>query len=72
VALGFVLGNLAQPQLVGQEKAKEPPLDKREYKVITELDSKSLNELGEQGWDLVTVVLCGPEGRHFYLRRSKL
>ncbi len=61
----------AQPQLIGQEKTKDPSLAKREYKVLTELDSKSLNELGEQGWDLVTVVLWGPEGRHFYLRRLK-
>jgi hypothetical protein len=71
VVLGFVLSGSASPQLTGQEKAKPPAHLKWEYKHETELDAKSLNELGEQGWDIAAIILYGPEGRHFYLRRPK-
>ena len=70
---GFALSNPSQPQLIGQDKEKDQGRVKWEYHVQTELDAKRLNNLGEQGWDLVAVTPREQgEGRTFYLRRSKL
>ena len=70
--LGFIISSLSQPQLIGQERAKEPRRMKWEYKVES-VDENGLNELGEEGWDLVTVQ-ASPGGaiRLSYLRRQKL
>jgi hypothetical protein len=65
-ALGFVLSGLRQPQLTGQEKAKESARTKWEYKItkpvvpdLPELE-KQYNKLGDDGWELIFVA--GGEG----------
>jgi hypothetical protein len=75
VAIGFVISGLAQPRLTGQEKRAD--LDelrvKFEYKIERNADSKGLNNLGEQGWDLIAVErMQGAGGPTLYLKRSKL
>jgi hypothetical protein len=74
MAIGFALSNLPQPQSTAQEKAIDLGRVKWEYKIEQRLESKELNELGQQGWDLVTVTPPGSGGqsRVFYLRRSVL
>ena len=74
VAAGFILSGLSQSRLSGQEKLEDELRVKWEYKIENNLDFKSLNKLGDQGWDLVTVSPSTPGGNFpvFYFRRSKL
>jgi len=49
--------------------------DKWEYKVVTQVMDKTyneqmLNEMGSQGWELVSVVVP-PSGPHFFFKRPK-
>lgn len=75
ITLGIILSGLLQPRwLAGQEKNDGLGRVKWDYKVEKNLDSKSLDELGKQGWDLITIVSLGSTGavREFYLKRSVL
>jgi hypothetical protein len=69
VALGFALSSLSPPQLIGQDKAKEPEMKpvKWEYSVKTRGDEKTLNEYGDEGWELV----CHDPGASFFKRPKR-
>lgn len=41
-----------------------------EYKIVNESDKVSLNELGAQGWELVTVGMGGAQ-EVYYFKRAK-
>ncbi len=41
-----------------------------EYKVVSETDKVSLNDMGAQGWELVTVEMGGAQ-EVYYFKRSK-
>jgi hypothetical protein len=41
-----------------------------EYKIVNESDKVSLNELGAQGWELVTVEMGGAQ-EVYYFKRAK-
>jgi hypothetical protein len=41
-----------------------------EYRVVSETDKISLNELGAQGWELVTVEMGGAQ-EVYYFKRMK-
>lgn len=41
-----------------------------EYKVISETDKISLNDMGSQGWELVTVEMGGAQ-EVYYFKRAK-
>ncbi len=51
---------------------KPTPLPKIawEYKVVSETDKISLNDLGAQGWELVTVEMGGAQ-EVYYFKRMK-
>lgn len=53
--------------------AQKPPPPKAptwEYKVVTESDKIPLNDLGAQGWELVTVEMGGAQ-ETYYFKRAK-
>jgi hypothetical protein len=39
-----------------------------EYKVVSETDKISLNDLGAQGWELVTVEMGGAQEVYYFKR----
>ena len=39
-----------------------------EYKVISETDKTSLNDMGAQGWELVTVEMGGAQEVYYFKR----
>ena len=39
-----------------------------EYKIVNESDKVSLNELGAQGWELVTVEMGGAQEVYYFKR----
>lgn len=41
-----------------------------EYKIVNESDKVSLNDLGAQGWELVTVEMGGAQ-EVYYFKRAK-
>ncbi|MBV9210796.1 MAG: hypothetical protein JOZ52_09220 [Acidobacteria bacterium] len=47
-----------------------PPKVTWEYKVVSETDKISLNDLGAQGWELVTVEMGGAQ-EVYYFKRAK-
>jgi len=59
VAMGFVLAGYPQSRTAGEEKAA-PARAKWEYKSVTiQHDVKRLNELGQDGWELVSGAPTG-------------
>ncbi|HEY0544001.1 MAG TPA: hypothetical protein VGC91_01290 [Pyrinomonadaceae bacterium] len=52
------------------QKQSAPPKVVWEYKVVSETDKVSLNDLGAQGWELVTVVMGGAQ-EVYYFKRAK-
>ena len=59
VFAGLVLAALSSPELIGQEKVKDPGRVKWEYKVASvrhtqgpDVRDKLLRELGDDGWEL--------------------
>jgi hypothetical protein len=52
------------------EKQSAPPKVMWEYKVVSETDKIALNDLGAQGWELVTVEMGGAQ-EVYYFKRAK-
>lgn len=64
---------LAGWTVYGQQKKgvpAPPPRTVWEYKVVSETDKISLDELGAQGWELVTVEMGGAQ-EVYYFKRAK-
>lgn len=57
----------------GQKPQTQPSQPKKvtwEYKVVSESDKLPLNDLGAQGWELVTVEMGGAQ-EVYYFKRAK-
>jgi hypothetical protein len=54
----------------GYGQKQSPSRTVWEYKIVNESEKVSLNELGAQGWELVTVQMGGAE-EVYYLKRIK-
>lgn len=55
----------------GQKPAPTPaPKIAWEYKVVSETEKVALNDLGAQGWELVTVEMGGAQ-EVYYFKRAK-
>jgi hypothetical protein len=54
----------------GYGQKQGPPKTVWEYKIVSESDKLSLNDLGAQGWELVTVQMGGAQ-EVYYFKRSK-
>ena len=54
----------------GYGQKQSPPRAAWEYKIVNESDKVSLNELGAQGWELVTVEMGGAQ-EVYYFKRAK-
>ena len=70
LCLLFFVGWTARGQKQGAAPAAAPPRVTWEYKVVSESDKVSLNEMGAQGWELVTVVMGGAQDV-YYFKRAK-
>jgi hypothetical protein len=68
--VGFALSGLSQSQSNGQDNVADPKLAKWEYKILVHPDDKRLNELGQEGWELVTVTTSPGSGVTSYLKRA--
>ncbi len=71
IASGLLM--LAGWTVYGQKKSVPAPTTTRtvwEYKVISETDKISLDEMGAQGWELVTVEMGGAQ-EVYYFKRAK-
>lgn len=55
---------------VGYGQKQSPPRVAWEYKIVNESDKVSLNDLGAQGWELVTVEMGGAQ-EVYYFKRAK-
>jgi hypothetical protein len=55
---------------VGHGQKQTPPRTVWEYKIVSESDKLSLNDLGAQGWELVTVSMGGAQ-EVYYFKRPK-
>ncbi len=54
---------------VNGQKQSQPKVT-WEYKVVSETDKIALNDLGAQGWELVTVEMGGAQ-EVYYFKRAK-
>lgn len=68
VLLAAIVLSLAAWTVYGQKQSA--PKVTWEYKVVSETDKVSLNELGAQGWELVTVEMGGAQ-EVYYFKRAK-
>lgn len=72
--LSFILMALVILSLIGWtvygQKQATPAKVTWEYKVVSETEKISLNELGAQGWELVTVEMGGAQ-EVYYFKRMK-
>lgn len=66
LALGLLI--IAGWTVYGQKPS--PPRTVWEYKVVSETDKISLNDMGAQGWELVTVEMGGAQ-EVYYFKRTK-
>lgn len=66
IALAFLI--FAGWTVNGQKQ--NPPRVMWEYKVISETDKIPLNDMGAQGWELVTVEMGGAQ-EVYYFKRAK-
>lgn len=57
---------LAALTVYGQKQAT--PRIMWEYKVVSETDKVSLNDMGAQGWELVTVEMGGAQEVYYFKR----
>ena len=72
IAIVFITGWSGR----GQSASEEATNKAWEYKVIHHLNEQKLNELGAEGWELVTVLPAISSGSStgvttFYLKRAK-
>jgi hypothetical protein len=73
IALALCLLVLATWSVYGQKQAapkESAPKTTWEYRVVSETDKISLNDLGAQGWELVTVEMGGAQ-EVYYFKRAK-
>ena len=68
ILMAFVVLSLIGWTVYGQKPAQ--PKVTWEYKVVSETDKISLNDLGAQGWELVTVEMGGAQ-EVYYFKRAK-
>ncbi len=68
ILMAFVVLSLIGWTVYGQKQSQ--PKVTWEYKVVSETDKISLNELGAQGWELVTVEMGGAQ-EVYYFKRMK-
>ena len=68
ILIGFVFLSLIGWTVYGQKQSQ--PKAMWEYRVVSETDKISLNELGAQGWELVTVEMGGAQ-EVYYFKRTK-
>jgi hypothetical protein len=54
----------------GSGQKQSPSRTIWEYKIVNESEKVSLNEMGAQGWELVTVGMGGAE-EVYYFKRAK-
>ena len=54
----------------GYGQKQSPSRTTWEYKIVNETDKVSLNDLGAQGWELVTVEMGGAQ-EVYYFKRAK-
>ena len=54
----------------GYGQKQSQPRNVWEYKIVNESDKVSLNDLGAQGWELVTVQMGGAQ-EVYYFKRAK-
>lgn len=64
LALGFMI--IAGWTVYGQKQSA--PRTVWEYKVVSETDKLSLNDMGAQGWELVTVEMGGAQEVYYFKR----
>jgi hypothetical protein len=71
-AAGFALSGFTQSSLMGQAKVRGPERVKWEYKIeaFPELKPDKLNNLGDEGWELVAVSEAPARYTHYYLKRQ--
>jgi hypothetical protein len=50
------------------QKQQSPSRTVWEYKIVNESEKVSLNEMGAQGWELVTVAMGGAEEVYYFKR----
>jgi hypothetical protein len=55
---------------VGYGQKQSPARTVWEYRIVSESDKLSLNDLGAQGWELVTVEMGGAQ-EVYYFKRAK-
>jgi hypothetical protein len=71
VVVSLVLTVLIGWTVYAQKPSPSPaPKVAWEYKVVSETDKISLNDLGAQGWELVTVEMGGAQ-EVYYFKRMK-
>jgi hypothetical protein len=72
LALGllFFAGWTARGQKQSTPAAAAPPRVTWEYRVVSESEKITLNDMGAQGWELVTVVMGGAQDV-YYFKRAK-
>lgn len=58
----------AQKQSAAPQQSAAPPRTVWEYKIVSESDKLSLNDLGAQGWELVAVEMGGAQEVYFFKR----
>jgi hypothetical protein len=68
ILMAFVVLSFIGWTVYGQKPV--PPKVTWEYKVVSETDKISLNDLGAQGWELVTVEMGGAQ-EVYYFKRMK-
>ena len=69
VIISLVLTVLIGWTVYGQKPAASPaPKIAWEYRVVSETDKISLNDLGAQGWELVTVEMGGAQEVYYFKR----
>jgi lipopolysaccharide export system protein LptC len=68
LSLLFFAGWTARGQKQSASTAAAPPRVTWEYKVVSESDKITLNEMGAQGWELVTVVMGGAQDVYYFKR----
>lgn len=65
--MALCLVSLAGWTVYGQ-KQQPTPRAVWEYKVVSETDKISLNDMGAQGWELVTVEMGGAQEVYYFKR----
>ncbi len=68
VVVVIAMGVLMIAALTVHGQKQSTPRVMWEYKVVSETDKISLNEMGAQGWELVTVEMGGAQEVYYFKR----